>query len=64
MGNCAGIVTTLVTPEELPQLLRIAEELNIEIREVQPPPPDVPDLAEPDIDKQRKGLEDLFNLYN
>lgn len=61
----AGVVTTLVTPEQLPALQSMAAELGITIAELPPPPPELPSEAEAesDLERARQGLEDLFNLY-
>lgn len=58
----AGVVTTLVSPEEEASLKRVAEELGIELQEqAEPDPGAVPD-PEQDIDSAKQTLEDLFNL--
>lgn len=62
----AGVVTTLVTPGQLPALQSMAAELGITIAELPPPPPELLSEgsgAESDLDTARRGLEDLFNLY-
>ena len=62
----AGVVTTLVTEHELPQLEAMASELGIRLGRIVPPPPELlPDAegAEADLEAARRGLEDLFNLY-
>lgn len=62
---CAGIVTTLVTQEQLGQLLAIAKELNLNMTEQAEPPTDaLTDLKLEDgnIDTAKKNLDDLFNL--
>ncbi|KAK9816599.1 hypothetical protein WJX72_002558 [[Myrmecia] bisecta] len=55
-----GIVTTLVTQEELPALLKMAEELNFELKEVAEPSREV---REGDVDSAKRDLEDLYNLF-
>lgn len=68
----AGVVTTLVTEEELPALLTMAAELGVAVEQQAPLPPELPavgEAAEPgaepavDVEAARRGLEDLFNLY-
>ena len=57
------MVTTLVTPDQLPALQSMAAELGISIAELPPPPPELPAEAATDVEAARRGLEDLFNLY-
>ncbi len=62
----AGIVTTLVTRDELPQLERMAAELGVTVEEQASLPPELPaegESSDTDVDAARRGLEDLFNLY-
>lgn len=70
----AGVVTTLVTEEELPALLTMAAELGVNMAQQAPLPSDLPVLnaaeggeqggdAAANVDAARQGLEDLFNLY-
>jgi hypothetical protein len=54
-----GVVTTLVTPGQLDQLLAIAEELHLDIERQEVPGFE---LSE-DPTKLKQSLEDLFNLY-
>ncbi|KAG2497537.1 hypothetical protein HYH03_004284 [Edaphochlamys debaryana] len=93
-STAGGIVTTIVTPEELPALLAIGEELGIALVQEEEAtgelvgtlprleaPPDEGESADQeasgggpegassglgaqlgDVDKLRKGLEDLYNL--
>lgn len=63
LSTLAGVVTTLVTPEQLPALQSMAAELGITITELPPPPPELPSEADADVEAARRGLEDLFNLY-
>ena len=64
-GPCAGVVTTLVAPEQLERLLGIARELGLSVTE-QPMPSDgalqeaLQDGRDPEAAK--KALDDLFNL--
>lgn len=61
----AGVVTTLVTPQELPALQSMAAELGIAIVEEPALPPELPqqpEAADADVEAARRGLEDLFNL--
>lgn len=70
-----GMVTTIVAPEQLLQLQRMAEELGIELVEEQAQGADLTaeevaklagegeGLEEQQLDKLRRGLEDIFNLY-
>lgn len=59
----AGIVTTLVTQEQLPELLSIAKELNLNMAELPQPPADtLEDLEAGNIDTAKKNLDDLYNL--
>lgn len=62
-ARSAGVVTTLVTPDQLPALQSMAAELGISIAELPPPPPELPAEAATDVEAARRGLEDLFNLY-
>ena len=55
------MITTLVTEEEKPALLRIAGELGLELQEQGEPQAAVKDPEE-DLDSAKRGLEDLFNL--
>jgi hypothetical protein len=57
----AGIVTTLVTPEQTERLLSIGRELGLSLAE-QPVPTDeaLEDAADPEAAK--RALDDLFNL--
>ncbi|KAK9909664.1 hypothetical protein WJX75_005823 [Coccomyxa subellipsoidea] len=58
-----GIVTTLVTQEQLPELLSIAKELKLNMAELPQPPADtLEDLEEGNIDTAKKNLDDLYNL--
>lgn len=59
----AGVITTLVTPDQLPALQSMAAELGISIVEVPPLPAELPAEADTDVEAARRGLEDLFNLY-
>lgn len=63
----AGVVTTLVTAEQLPQLQAMAEELGIEVTQVAAPAPELPGAVvegeELNVDAAKRGLEDLFNLF-
>lgn len=66
----AGVVTTLVTDEQLPALQSMAAELGINIAMQTPLPPELPAAAAAeqealgmDVETARRGLEDLFNLY-
>ncbi len=59
----AGIVTTLVTQEQVPELLAIAEELTLNLTELPQPPADaLTDFEEGNIDTAKKTLDDLYNL--
>ena len=59
----AGIVTTLVTQEQLAEVLAIAKELNLNMTELaQPPADNLTDLEEGNIDTAKKTLDDLYNL--
>ena len=68
---CAGIVTSVVTPEELGQLEGMAAELGVDLEQqpepavsVQPLSVDELDTADPRLlDSAKQGLEDLFNMY-
>lgn len=69
-GSCAGVITTLVTEEHVPELLGIAQELKVDMNQAPEPmvePLQVPDNGDsdlaPDVDKAKQGLEDIFNLY-
>ena len=64
--SAAGVVTTVVTREELPRLQAMASELGVAVSEQAPLPPELPaevEGGEADVDAARRGLEDLFNLY-
>ncbi|KAL4428688.1 hypothetical protein ABPG77_009794 [Micractinium sp. CCAP 211/92] len=66
-----GVVTTLVTDEQLAALQGMAAELGINIAMQTPVPPELPTAAAAeeegvlgvDVETARRGLEDLFNLY-
>ncbi len=67
---CAGVITTLVTPEYESALLSMAGQLKIKL--VKAPEPAVDPLIAPenadmpeaaDVEKTKQGLEDIFNLY-
>jgi len=68
-STAGGTITTLLEPEQLPQLLAIAEKLQLTISREEAAAL-ASALAEtntdgdeqPDLDKLRKGLEDIFNL--
>jgi len=64
-STAGGIVTTLVTPAELDFIKAVGEELNITIKEGQQPgsmlPPGDGEISE-ELEKYRKGLDDLYNL--
>ena len=61
----AATVTTLVTPEEAQRLQAMAADLGIQLQEIAEPPPPVlsADSDAVDVDSARRGLDDLFNLY-
>ena len=63
----AGVVTTLVTADELPALQSMAAELGIQISQLPAPAPELPTAGEEgevaDVEAARQGLEDLFNLF-
>ena len=59
---CAGTVTTLVAPEQLEQLLGIAAELGLDLREEPEPAAELALDADGNVDKTKKALDDLFNL--
>lgn len=66
----AGVITTLVTEQHVPELLQLAQELKVHMTETPEPPTEplqMPDNGEapsaPDVDKAKQGLEDIFNLY-
>lgn len=64
--SAAGVVTTVVTREELPRLQAMASELGVAVSEQAPLLPELPaevEGGEADVDAARRGLEDLFNLY-
>eukprot|EP00887_Chlorella_sp_A99_P003266 scaffold9.g3266.t1 len=52
-----GVVTTLVTPDQLPALQAIAGQLGLEMAQAAEPPPTLADPA--DIEAAKKGLEDM-----
>ncbi|KAL4447639.1 hypothetical protein ABPG75_004858 [Micractinium tetrahymenae] len=66
-----GVVTTLVTEDQLPALQSMAAELGIGVSLEAPLPPELPPAAAEeegeglgvDVETARRGLEDLFNLY-
>ena len=59
----AGIVTTLVTKEQIPQLLDIGKELDLKLTEQPQPPADtLTDVEEGNIETAKKNLDDLYNL--
>ena len=65
--TCAGgTITTLVSPENLPLLLQLAKDLSVSLVEMHVPVD--PEVAETsagnmqDVERKRKGLEDLFTL--
>jgi hypothetical protein len=59
----------MVTPEELPGLLRTAAALGVELEQQEEPAPDAAALEpaaegdEPQVEAARQALEDLFNMY-
>ena len=66
----AGVITTLVTREHVPDLQDLAQELKLELVKVTEPvvePLQSPEgdshNAAADVDKAKQGLEDIFNLY-
>ncbi len=62
-STTGGVVTTLVAREQLPALQQIAQELGLRLVE-EPSEGVVGSLQEgDDVDKLRKGLEDIFTLY-
>lgn len=58
--GCSGVVTTLVTPEQLPALQAMAEALDLALQEAPEPAPEPVDAG--DLEAAKQGLEDLFNL--
>jgi hypothetical protein len=59
----AGIVTTLVSSEQLDRLQAIAKELKLNLSEVPEPPMDMSiDIEEGDVETAKKNLDDLYNL--
>jgi len=58
----AGLVTTMVTLEQLERLQEIAAELELNITEQPEPPLDIQVDTEGDIETAKKGLDDLYNL--
>ncbi|CAL8467542.1 g7080 [Coccomyxa elongata] len=58
-----GIVTTLVTKEQVPRLVDIAKELNLKFTEQPQPPADtLTDVEEGNIETAKRNLDDLYNL--
>ena len=57
-----GTVTTLVAPEQREQLLAIAAELDLDMREEPEPAAELALDAEGNVDDTKKALDDLFNL--
>ncbi|CAK0742325.1 hypothetical protein CVIRNUC_001388 [Coccomyxa viridis] len=57
-----GLVTTLVTAEQVQGLQAIAEELEFCLREQPEPPLDIEVDLEGNMDMAKKGLDDLYNL--
>ena len=57
----AGLITTLISPEEEPSMKSIAAELGIDLQEEEAAEAELSD-PERDIDSAKKELEDLFNL--
>ncbi|KAI3429427.1 hypothetical protein D9Q98_005521 [Chlorella vulgaris] len=65
-SSVQGVVTTLVTEDEVPRLQAMATELGIQVTLQAPPPTEMPadgEAAEADVEAARRGLEDLFNLF-
>ena len=58
----AGLVTTMVTPEQVDRLQEIAGELELSITEQAEPPLDIEIELEGDMETAKKGLDDLYNL--
>ena len=58
----AGLVTTMVTAEEVQGLQEIAEELEFCLREEPEPPLDIEIDLEGNMDTAKKGLDDMYNL--
>lgn len=70
-STSGGVVTTIVTPGQLASLQEMAAELGVELTEAEDaaaPPAETPGAdgteggSVADVEKARKGLEDLFNL--
>ena len=66
---CAGVITTLVTPEHEASLLKMAEELKIKLDKAAEPAVesflvlDSDNESAGDVERTKQGLEDIFNLY-
>ena len=60
--KCAGLVTTMVTAEQVQGLQGIAEELDFWLGEEPEPPLDIEIDLEGNMDMAKKGLDDLYNL--
>jgi superfamily II DNA/RNA helicase len=56
-----GVVTTMVTEDEIPALGALAEQLGVEIVRQEPPIAPVA-VEDGDTEEARKALEDLFNF--
>ena len=60
----------MVTDEHVPELLGIAQELKVDLKQASEPMVEPLQIADngdsklaPDVDKAKQGLEDIFNLY-
>lgn len=61
-STLGGIVTTLLSEEEVPELLRMAESLGLELRREEEPPAPQLSPETTDTETARLGLEDLYSL--
>jgi superfamily II DNA/RNA helicase len=64
-STASGIVTTLVTAQELPRLQELAQQLGVEMRGEQAPEgllAQEQGTDQPDLERLRRGLEDLYSL--
>jgi superfamily II DNA/RNA helicase len=67
-STAGGIITTLVTGEELPRLQELGRRLGVEIQVEQAPEGVLAQQVAgggqepPDLEKLRRGLEDLYSL--
>ena len=61
-GNCAGIITTIISDDEEDKLKEVAEKLKLQMVSEEALAGGIMPDPEADIDSAKKELEDLYNL--